>query len=357
MNRLVIGGTDKSHLLLRMMQEHFDRGFTLIDPDGSLAERLANLIPVRLTQRTMYLDPADFLHPVAFNILDQVPPDERDTLTLQICSYFEAMWPQGWGAQSDFILANCVRILLDTSGSTMLGVLKLLKDKSYRTACLLHCKNPVVLANWDAINAWEAKEYAKAVMPLQNKVGKLLLSTVMQNMLGQPHSLFVPKPGSIVIVNLNRAKVGDQTAFLLGSLVASRTTGPLYVSNYGFFGFPFSRGDFTVSLQFLRELQEKQRDAVLQFDEKYVFKTSRRDAEDLAFYVGVSNPSLLVDLAPNEYKVEGEEPTVPPAPRVGKRLRAIRKRTRACFTRRRGHAERQVREFLGARDGTAIQLS
>ena len=94
MNRLIIGSPDKSALLLTLMAEDFDNGFTLIDPTGELAEAAADRAPV---QRTFYLDPSDIRHPPGFNVFDDVPLDDRHKIAEDMCAYFEAMWPNGWG--------------------------------------------------------------------------------------------------------------------------------------------------------------------------------------------------------------------------------------------------------------------
>jgi transglutaminase-like putative cysteine protease len=98
---------------------------------------------------------------------------------------------------------------------------------------------------------------------------------------------------------------------------------------------------FTLACQFLDELPHKIRQAVLSIPDKTVFKTSREDAERLAFYVGVMNPSILTDLDPSEARTRYEviRPTSPP---VTPRLEALRKRSRACYTRPRAKVERLI---------------
>ncbi len=350
MNRLVIGSPDKSALLLQMMVEDFPDGFVLIDPTGKLAEAAADRAPA---QRTFYLDPSDIGHPPGFNVLDGAPDDDRHKVAEDICAYFEAMWPNGWGARSGYILLNCLRLLLDTPGSTFLGVPKLLTNNDYRTKCIGHCHDPVVLNFWKHEFAeWDDRFRKDAIAPLQNKVGALLTSPVVRNILGQQHSTFTLDQGNIVIANLDRAKIGDQTAFLLGSLLISRAKGPVYINDLGFFAsdhlaslLPQER--FILAFRYLQELPLKLQQAVLTIENKAVFKTTREDAERLAFYVGVSNPSILTDLDPKEARQKDEviEPTAPPSQM---RLRAVQRRSRACFTRPRKSVEKAIgRYFAG----------
>jgi hypothetical protein len=351
MNRLVIGSPDKSNLLLTFMQEDFERGFLLIDPDGRLAEVAANTIPPNFTQHVFYLDPSDLKHPPGLNVLAGIAPDDRHPLAENICAYFEAMWPDGWGARSNYILLNCLRLLLDTPGSTFLGIPKLLTDIGYRTRCKGHCTDPMVLRFWEQeFEAWDEKFRREAIAPLQNKLGALLTSPTIRNIVGQQHSTFSLEKDKIIIANLDRAKLGQQTAFLLSSLLIARSRGPVYINDLGFLAsehlaslLPQER--FTLSLRFLDELPKKLQQGVLTIEEKYVFKTNREDAERLAFYVGVMNPSMIMDLDADTVRTTQGKATVQPMKSL-KRLAAIRKRSRACHTRPRLKVERAVRRFL-----------
>jgi hypothetical protein len=94
MNFLAIGSSDKTALLLQRLSRDFDEGVILIDPTGRLAEAAADIVPVELTERTLYLDPSDIEFPVGFNVLDGVLEDERHQLAESICATFDAMFPE-----------------------------------------------------------------------------------------------------------------------------------------------------------------------------------------------------------------------------------------------------------------------
>jgi len=356
MTRLMIGSSDKTNLLLHFAAQDFERGLLLIDPTGSVAEAAINAIPKRLIQNVFYLDPADIERPFGWNILGNIPPDQRHTHTENICADFDALFPEGETtlarANANLLLANSLRVLLDTPNTTLLSLLKLLSDQSYRSECLNNCTDPVVLANWDTIRGWERAQYQAALATLQSKVGKLLMSPTLRNIFGQQFSTFSLSAPKIVIAKLDRAKLGDLTTYLLGSLLIARSVNHTYVHQLGFFSSDhlaahITRGNFTVTVDFLDQLTPKLRQTVLQFDQKYVFKTNRDDAQELAFYVGSENPSQLVDLADDEYKELGESPQVPPKPAYRPQLRAIRKRSRRSHTRPRAMVEEHIRKALG----------
>lgn len=343
MNRLLIGAADKTDLLLQIIQN--ETAVTVVDPRGALAIAAANQLPARLTQRALYFDPTDMAHPLGLNVLENVPPDDQQRLTEQLCSYFEAMWPNGWGAQSNYLLANCLRLLLDNR-ETLLGILKLLTEPSFAEKCLLQCKDPVVLKNWQVINSWDKRQRAAALAPLQNKIGTLLLSPMIRNIVGQPHTTFAKV--AIIFANLDRAKLGDLTARLLGGLLIARSQGHVVVNDYGFFAapVPLPQERFTLALNFLDELPLQLKQTVLGIEDKTVFKTNKHDAEELAFYVGALNPRKLTELDPWEAVNTFEGDIEPARPPSLKRLKPLKKRTRACHTRPRLQVERDIKRYL-----------
>lgn len=334
------------------MQEDFDDGFVLIDPTGRLAEQIADRAPV---QHTCYLDPSDIGYPPGFNVLDGVPEDDRHKVAQDIREYIDALYPQGSGtltrARSNFLLLNTLRLLLDTPDATFLSVPKVLTNIRYRTKCLRHCTDGLVLEFWNTeFESWEEKDRQAAALDIQTKFGELLSSPIVRNILGQTHSTFTLEPGNIIIANLDRARIGDQTAFLLGSLLISRAKGTVYINDLGFFAsnhlaslLPQER--FTLAFQYLAELPVKLQQAVLTIEDKTVFKTTKEDADRLAFYVGITNPGILTDLDPLEARQRTRtiEPTSPPSL---SRLKAVQRRSRACFTRPRRTVEKAIGRYL-----------
>jgi hypothetical protein len=344
MNRFVTGHSSYKHdLLLQFAAEDFADGITIIDPTGTLARAAANILPARLTQRALYFDPSNMARPIGLNVLEHVPLDERQRLTEELCAYFEAMWPNGWGAQSNFLLANCLRLLLDNN-QTMLGIIKLLNEPSFSVS--LTTADPIVSLNWDLINSWERKQRQQALAPLQNKIGTLLMSPMIRNIVGQQKTTL--NQADIIIANLDRSKLGDTTARLLGGLLLARSEGHVIVNDYAFFGasLPFPQERFTVAIDFLDQLDPKTREAVLAIEEKYVFRTNKRDAQELHFYVDAPNPRKLTELDTATVISTRYQPYTPEAPASRKRLKALKERTRACHTRDRVGVELEIGRYL-----------
>jgi hypothetical protein len=291
-------------------------------------------------------------HPAGFNVLEDVPHDEHSKLTEDLCAYFEGMWPNGWGAQSNYILANCLRVLLANEGSTLLGVLKLLTNKEYRNVCLPNCTDPVVTANWAVINAWDKRQEQTAFAPLLNKIGTLLMSPTIRNIVGQKTSTFSLGRGQIIIANLDRAKLGDLTARLLGGLLTARSAGQVYINELGFFASDslaslLTRDRLAVSLNFLAETGRSPAltQALLSIADKTILRTNKKDAEELSFYVNAPNPRKLIDLPPDQAMTPLGVFAPAPIPSL-KRLTALRRRSRARHTRGRKSVEAQINRYL-----------
>ena len=292
-------------------------------------------------------------HPPGFNVLEGVPPDKHHKLVEDLCAYFEGMWPSGWGAQSNYIFANCLRVLLATEGSTLLGVLKLLIDKRYRMDCLRNCTDPVVLANWAVINDWDNKQGQTAFAPLLNKIGTLLMSPTIRNIVGQQTSTFSLTRRQIIIADLDRSKLGDLTTRLLAGLLVARSSGQVYINDLGFFASDyvaslFSQNRFAVSLNFLTETSRSPnlRQALLSVDDKIILRTNKKDSEELSFYVDAPNPRKLMELRDDEAMTPTRSLISQPIASL-KRQSALRKRSRARHTRPRKLVERKIWTHFG----------
>ena len=119
----VIGktGTGKSTLLLNLMRADLEagRGFALLDPHGDLAVAVADATPAwRIEHGVIYLDPSDLSHPVGFNPLNSVLPDQRPLVAAHVVAAFQHIWGNSWGPRLEYILTNALRLLLDAPGST-----------------------------------------------------------------------------------------------------------------------------------------------------------------------------------------------------------------------------------------------
>ena len=169
----------------------------------------------------------DRVSPLAFNPLEQVPPEKRALAASGLLDVFKTQWADSWGPRVEHILRNALYLLLDQPEATLADMPKLLDDQAFRKRAVLLATNRHVANFWlREYEGYPARFRAEAVAPLQNKVGAFLSNPLLSRILTQPRSAFdlreVTDGGKILLVNLAKGKIGEDTASLLGSLLVSR---------------------------------------------------------------------------------------------------------------------------------------
>ena len=176
-------GTGKSTLFQRLVHQHLlrDEGVGVIDPHGSLIERLIlPIIPASRVLDVVYFDAADLEHPMAFNVLDNDGSEiEREHIRGDLLSIFEEIMEAKLGVNIAHILNFSLITLLRRRGSTLADVLRILTDDAFRAEAVRQIRDPQVLAFW----RHEFPQLRKAVTPIANKLSPLLLSPIIGRML------------------------------------------------------------------------------------------------------------------------------------------------------------------------------
>ena len=227
----VIGktGTGKSTLLLNMIISDIEenRGVALIDPHGDLAERVLDFVPKERIGDVIYFNPADLEHPIAFNPLESRSPHSHHLVTSGLISVFKKLWPDFWGPRLEHILRHAIFTLLEYPGATLLDLPRLLTNKDFRYTVSRHVTSEQVREFWfsefEKYSAWMKSE---AVSPILNKVGQFLTSPPLRNIIGQKESSFdvrdVMDDSKILIVNLSKGKIGEDSGALLGAMLVTQ---------------------------------------------------------------------------------------------------------------------------------------
>jgi DNA helicase HerA-like ATPase len=222
-------GTGKSTLLETLMMDDVGkgRGFALLDPHGDLVKKVRGLIPEELADRVIDFDIADPDQPYGFNPLSGVHESKRSLAASGLMQVFKHLWADSWGPRLEYILRNCLLALLDFPGSTLLDIQRILTDDGFRLQVLKLVRDDLVRKFWE-------KEYAhytdrfrvEAISPIQNKVGAFLSNGLLRKLITNPD---IPlnlrramDEGKIVLVNLSKGSIGEDTSNLLGSLLISR---------------------------------------------------------------------------------------------------------------------------------------
>ena len=144
-----------------------------------------------------------------------------------VLSAFHGIWGDSWGPRLEYILGHALAALLDHGGLTLLALPRLLTDDVFRERMAARVKDLVVRTFWQEEYAlYERRFRLEAIAPIQNKIGRLLASAPIRNILcqgaGRFDAGFQMDQGRIVIANLSKGVIGQDHARLLGALLVSQ---------------------------------------------------------------------------------------------------------------------------------------
>lgn len=227
----VIGktGMGKTTLLENMILSdiYAGHGCCYVDPHGDTADKLLDFIPTWRINDVVYFDPGDLDNPIGFNILENVDPNMKHLVASSLMSVFKKIWENVWSARMEYILNNTILALLDTPGSTLLGINRMLSDKDYRTNIIKNVTDPIVKQFWiQEFASYDAKFATEAVAPIQNKIGQFLSSSIIRNIVAQAKSSInirnLMDDQKIFIINLSKGRVGEDAMRLLGGMLITK---------------------------------------------------------------------------------------------------------------------------------------
>jgi energy-coupling factor transporter ATP-binding protein EcfA2 len=226
----VIGktGVGKSTLLetLAVQDAHCGRGFALVDPHGDLVNRVMAQLPAASRDRVIYLDAPDPRQPFGYNPLRRVRADKIPLAASGILETLRKLWPDAWGMRMEHVFRNCLYALLERDGSRLPDILLLLQDEDFRKLVVQDITNETVRTFWEEeYESYPARLRAEAISPIQNKLGALLSDPMLYRVLVEPEIDLrfraLMDDGKILLVNLSKGRIGEDSAHILGGLIVS----------------------------------------------------------------------------------------------------------------------------------------
>lgn len=227
----VIGktGMGKSTLLenLAIQDINNGEGICILDPHGSMAEKLLDHIPESRIKDVVYFAPFDGDYPIGLNVLEKVDADKRYLVANGVMAAFKKLFKDQFSARMEYILNNIILALLENDGQSLLGVNRMLIDKEYRKSIVANVTDPTVKDFWEKEYANYTDKFAAEAAPaIQNKVGQFVANPLIRNIIGQKKTSFdirkLMDEKKILIVNLSKGKVGEGNANLIGSLLVTK---------------------------------------------------------------------------------------------------------------------------------------
>jgi Type IV secretion-system coupling protein DNA-binding domain len=325
-------GTGKSTLLFNTIWQDIVRGHggvTVIDPHGDLVEEVLRVIPKRRIEDTIYFNAADKDHPIGLNIFNAQSEDEIGLLADDLLITFKRL-SESWGERMENILRHTIHTLLRTENATFLDIKTLLQNPDYRQQVAAQTNNRMLRDFWQL----EYPSYPKdAAQPILNRMSKFSLSPTLTGILGQPDSSLnffdVIQNKKILLVNISKGQISEDTAQLLGSLIMSQlqlaimrraampkeTRDPYFLYVDEFQNFTTSAFEkilsearkyklcLTLAHQYISQLDERTKNAILaNVGTMVMFQSYPADAQALRPELGQYEPTDVTNLNTAEHQ-------------------------------------------------------
>jgi hypothetical protein len=222
-------GSGKSKLLeLLIIQDIMDgKGFGVLDPHGDLIDNIIRYIPKERMDDVVLFDPADTTYPIAFNPLESIDDAYKMQVTTGFLDIFKKVFGDNWTYRLEHVLRYTTLALLDSPNTTVISIQKMLTDKNYRQKIVSRIKENTVKSFWvSEFAAWSEKFDSEAITPLLNKVGQLISTNMIRNIIGQPKTKFnlreIMDKKKILLMKVSKGLLGEENSGLIGSMVITK---------------------------------------------------------------------------------------------------------------------------------------
>jgi hypothetical protein len=223
----VIGasGTGKSTFLLNLICQDMEngKGLAVLDPHGDLIDEILLHVPEHRQKDVILFDPADADYPIGCNILAAHSELERTLLASDLVAVFRRL-ATAWGDQMDTVFSNAILAFLESSrGGTLSDLRRFLVEKEYRTEFLTTVQDENVVYYWQ-------REYplitGRPQTPILTRLDAFLRSKLVRNIVSQRENRLdfseMMNSGKIFLARLAQGAIGEENAYLLGSLLVSK---------------------------------------------------------------------------------------------------------------------------------------
>jgi hypothetical protein len=221
-------GTGKTTLVetLAIQDISAGRGITVIDPHGDLAARLAVQVPAGRSSDLLFWNLPDASQPYGYNPLRRVRADKIPLAASGLMEAFKKLWDEAWGVRMEHMLRNALYALLEYGDATLPDVLRILTDKAFRAQVVGRVTNEQVRAFWlHEYPNYNPRYRQESIAPIQNKVGAFLADPRLYRLFTAApidlHFRQIMDEKKVLIVNLAKGQLGEDSANLLGALLVT----------------------------------------------------------------------------------------------------------------------------------------
>lgn len=210
------------------------KGVCVIDPHGDLAEECLEFVPKERAEDVIFFNPADYERPIGLNMLEYDPqfPYQKTFATEEMLKIFDQLYDlkSTGGPMFEQYMRNAMGLIMDhpESGSTLLDVPRVLADENFRNFKLSKCKTQTVRDFWqkEAQKAGGEASLANMVPYITSKLTPFVANDFLRPVIAQQKSAFnfrqVMDEGKLLFCGLNKGKLGDISAYLIGMIVIGK---------------------------------------------------------------------------------------------------------------------------------------
>jgi len=223
--------TGKTTCIKGQALQHIEKGdgVILIDLHGDLYQETLGLMPKERKEDLYLVDLSDTEYPVGFNMLElkKHTPEEKVLVIDELVGVFRKIFAESWGPSTDDIFRMSASAIIDYGEGTILDMLQMISNESFRRKVIPHIKSQVVRDYWaNSFSSLDRRTKSAIINPPLNKLRRFLGNESILNIVGQAKSTFdirkIMDEGKILLVNLAKGVVGEENAILLGSMLVSK---------------------------------------------------------------------------------------------------------------------------------------
>jgi len=217
-------GTGKSTLIEHLAHQDAQagRGFCLIDPHGDLAKRLAH----SLQDKAIFWQVPEPTCRLGYNPLTHTTAAFRPLVAAGLIDALKKQWSDAWGVRMEHLLRYAILALLEHGRTDLRDILQMYLDRDFRNQVLARVSDEQVIRFWRSeFPAMNYKTAADGIAPIANKLGAFLAHPVVRHAICDPEIPLrfrdIMDKGQILIVSLEKGRLGSDTANVLGGLLVS----------------------------------------------------------------------------------------------------------------------------------------
>ena len=218
-------GSGKSSLIKLLVLQNIQRqqGFMVVDPHGSLARDVMEMIPPERAEDVIYVNPASLYKygkTIHINPLEVHSENERYVVVMAFVNMLYNLYKDTWGPRLEVVLRNAANALVETKDHNRLNnISALITDAEQRATILADVASKNVKHFWEEIFA---KQYSKdAGSSAYNKIDKIMATPTVNAMLDATKSSIsmrdIMENRRMIIVDLSTG-ASDDIAEFLGSI-------------------------------------------------------------------------------------------------------------------------------------------